>query len=77
MKKLFEKIDIFGYKINFNYRNSNAYNSNYSYIISTLVYIVLIYLINFFSQDMIYRQNPRYKYIQHIKIHLIKKILLI
>jgi len=58
MKLFFSAIDIFPYKINFNYKRYDNFHSIIGFIFSFLVYFILLLCLYKFSEDCIQKQNP-------------------
>ena len=66
MKGLLEKIDLFPYRINFNYKKNNVFHSFFGIGLSIMMYGVLIFFINYFSRDFLYNTNPQIIYKESI-----------
>ena len=62
MKTLFENIDLFPYRINFNFKKNNVFLSIFGLILSIIMYGNLIFFINYFSKDFINKTNPQIIY---------------
>jgi len=59
MKLFFEALNIFPYKVNFNYKKKLLFHTVSSQIFSILVYIIMIFCFYKFSEDFIKKKNPK------------------
>jgi len=59
MKLLLQKMNLFPYKVNFNYKRNLYFHTILSQIFSMLLYIILIFCLFKFSEDFLKKQNPK------------------
>ena len=57
--KFLRVLNIFPYPINFNYQFSKNYHSNYAITLSLFFLILIVYLVYYFSYDMLNSTNPK------------------
>lgn len=62
MKEKLGPFNLFSYKINFTYNNSNQFHSLLSLLTSLVVYCLIVLLLFQFSQNFIYKKNPQLNY---------------
>ena len=62
MRTFFELINLFSWKIGFNYQRKQAYHSFFGFILSILVYILSIGIFYYYSIDVLYKKNPKIIY---------------
>jgi len=63
----FEQINIFSYKIGFNYKRKKSYHSFFGFLLSWIIIIASGFLVFLFSDDMIYKKNPNVIYSESIQ----------
>ena len=63
----FELINIFSYKIGFNYKRKKSYHSFFGFLLSWIIIIASGFLVFLFSDDMIYKKNPNVIYSESIQ----------
>ena len=54
----FKKIDIFGNKVELNFKNEKLHKTYFGSCITLLVFILSVLAIIFFGQGLIFRDNP-------------------
>jgi hypothetical protein len=59
MKAFLERTNLFSHTISFNYYKNKVYHSFIGICLSIVMYCLMIYFIIYFSDDFIYRKNPR------------------
>jgi len=59
MKRFFEIIDFFPYKVKFNYKGKLHFHTILSQIITVMVYGILLFCLEKFSEDFINKTNPK------------------
>lgn len=67
LKKYFELMNIFSYKIGFNYKRNKFYHSFFGFFLSWVLIMCSGILVFYFSKDMIYKTNPNLVYKESIK----------
>lgn len=62
MRSYLENIDIFSYKINFNYKNKDVYHSFFGIGLSFILYFSMFFFFYYFSYDFFFATNPKVIY---------------